>query len=204
VKEAVWLEQKGCDAIIAQGVEAGGHRGMFLSETVATQVGAMALVPQLADAVRVPVIATGGIAEGRGIAAAFALGASGVQIGTAYLFCPEANVAPLYRQALKNAQDDQTAITNVFTGRAARAMVNRIAGELGPMAENAPPFPLAGAALAPLRAKSEAAGSDDFTPLWSGQAARLGRELPARELTALLAEEALATRNGRFTERGRQ
>ena len=95
-----------------------------------------ALVPQLADAVRVPVIATGGIAEGRGIAAAFALGASGVQIGTAYLFCPEANVAPLYRQALKNAQDDQTAITNVFTGRAARAMVNRIAGELGPMAEN--------------------------------------------------------------------
>jgi nitronate monooxygenase len=204
VKEAVWLEQKGCDAIIAQGVEAGGHRGMFLSETVATQVGAMALVPQLADAVRVPVIATGGIADGRGIAAAFALGASGVQIGTAYLFCPEANVAPLYRQALKNAQDDQTAITNVFTGRAARAMVNRIAGELGPMAENAPPFPLAGAALAPLRAKSEAAGSDDFTPLWSGQAARLGRELPARELTALLAEEALATRNGRFTERGRQ
>jgi nitronate monooxygenase len=204
VKEAVCLEQKGCDAIIAQGVEAGGHRGMFLSETVATQVGAMALVPQLADAVRVPVIATGGIADGRGIAAAFALGASGVQIGTAYLFCPEANVAPLYRQALKNTQDDQTAITNVFTGRAARAMVNRIAGELGPMAENAPPFPLAGAALAPLRAKSEAAGSDDFTPLWSGQAARLGRELPARELTALLAEEALATRNGRFTERGRQ
>jgi nitronate monooxygenase len=204
VKEAVWLEQKGCDAIIAQGVEAGGHRGMFLSETVATQVGTMALVPQLVDAVRVPVIATGGIADGRGIAAAFALGASGVQIGTAYLFCPEANVAPLYRQALKNAQDDQTAITNVFTGRAARAMVNRIAGELGPMAENAPPFPLAGAALAPLRAKSEAAGSDDFTPLWSGQAARLGRELPARELTALLAEEALATRNGRFTERGRQ
>jgi nitronate monooxygenase len=204
VKEAVWLERKGCDAIIAQGVEAGGHRGMFLSETIATQVGAMALVPQLADAVCVPVIAAGGIADGRGIAAAFALGASGVQIGTAYLFCPEANVAPLYRQALKNAQDDQTAITNVFTGRAARAMVNRIAGELGPMAENAPPFPLAGAALAPLRAKSEAAGSDDFTPLWSGQAARLGRELPARELTALLAEEALATRNGRFTERGRQ
>ena len=138
VKEAIWLEQKGCDAIIAQGVEAGGHRGMFLSETVATQVGAMALVPQLADAVRVPVIAAGGIADGRGIAAAFALGASGVQIGTAYLFCPEANVAPLYRQALKNAQDDQTAITNVFTGRAARAMLNRIAGALGPMAENAP------------------------------------------------------------------
>ncbi len=191
VKEAIWLERRGCDAIIAQGLEAGGHRGMFLSDTIATQVGTMALVPQLVDALSVPVIATGGIADGRGIAAAFALGASGVQIGTAYLFCPEANVAPLYRRALKNAQDDQTAITNVFTGRAARAMVNRVASELGPMAENAPAFPLAGAALVLLRAKAEAAGSDDFTPLWSGQAARLGRELPARELTALLAEEAL-------------
>ena len=197
VKEAVWLERRGCDAIIAQGFEAGGHRGQFLSDTIATQVGTMALVPQLADAVSVPVIATGGIADGRGIAAAFALGASGVQIGTAYLFCPEANVAPLYRRALKNAQDDQTAITNVFTGRAARAMVNRLVGELGPMAESAPAFPLAGAAVASLRAKAEAAGSDDFTPLWSGQAARLCRELPARELTALLAEEAL----GRLSDR---
>src|ERR1700730_16693810 len=148
VKEAVWLEQKGCDAIIAQGVEAGGHRGMFLSETVATQVGAMALVPQLADAVRVPVIATGGFADGR---AAFALGASGVQIGTAYLFCPEANVAPLYRQALKNAQDDQTAITNVFTFSAGRAMVNRIAGELGPMAENVHGLGLIAPAMVSLR-----------------------------------------------------
>ncbi len=192
VKEAVWLEQRGCDAIIAQGIEAGGHRGMFISDTVATQVGTMALVPQVVDAVNVPVIASGGIADGRGIAGAFALGASGVQMGTAYLFCPEANVAPLYRHALKNARDDQTAITNIFTGRAARAMVNRIAGELGPMSEDAPAFPTAGAALAPLRAKAEAVGSDDFMSLWSGQAARLGRELPARRLTALLAEEALA------------
>ena len=192
VKEAVWLQQRGCDAIIAQGVEAGGHRGMFLSDTVATQVGTIALVPQLVDAVNVPVIAAGGIADGRGIAAAFALGASGVQMGTAYLFCPEANVTPLYRHALKNARDDQTAITNIFTGRAARAMVNRITEELGPMSEYAPAFPAAVAALAPLRAKAEAAGSDDFTSLWSGQGARLGRELPGRQLTALLAEEALA------------
>jgi nitronate monooxygenase len=205
VKEAVWLQQRGCDAIIAQGVEAGGHRGMFLSDTVATQVGTIALVPQLVDAVNVPVIAAGGIADGRGIAAAFALGASGVQMGTAYLFCPEANVAPLYRHALKNARDDQTAITNIFTGRAARAMVNRITEELGPVSEHAPAFPTAGAALAPLRAKAEAAGSDDFSSLWSGQAARLGRELPARQLTVLLAEEALAVRRRYSTENaGRQ
>jgi nitronate monooxygenase len=192
VKEAVWLEHRGCSAIIAQGVEAGGHRGMFLSDTIATQVGTMALVPQLADAVRVPIIAAGGIADGRGIAAAIALGASGVQIGTSYLFCPEASVPPLYRQALKNAEDDQTALTNIFTGRAARAMVNRIAEELGPMVDEAPAFPLAGAALAPLRAKSEAKGSNDFTPLWSGQAAPLGRELHAAALTTLLAEGAAA------------
>ena len=205
VEEAVWLQQRGCDAIIAQGVEAGGHRGMFLSDTVATQVGTIALVPQLVDAVNVPVIAAGGIADGRGIAAAFALGASGVQMGTAYLFCPEANVAPLYRHALKNARDDQTAITNIFTGRAARAMVNRITEELGPVSEHAPAFPTAGAALAPLRAKAEAAGSDDFSSLWSGQAARLGRELPARQLTVLLAEEALAVRRRYSTENaGRQ
>ena len=141
---------------------------------------------------RVPVIAAGGIADGRGIAAAFALGASGVQIGTAYLFCPEAGVSPLYRRALKNAQDDQTVLTNVFTGRPARAMINRIARELGPMDGHAPAFPVAGAILAPLRAKSEATGSDDFTPLWSGQAARLGRELPAGALTTLLADGELA------------
>jgi nitronate monooxygenase len=152
----------------------------------------MALVPQLADVVNVPVIAAGGIADGRGIAAAFALGASGVQMGTAYLFCPEANVSPLHRQALKTAQDDQTVLTNVLSGRAARAIVNRIVRELGPMSEHAPVFPLAGAALAPLRTGSEPAGSDEFTPLWSGQAARLGRELPAGELTVRLAKRALA------------
>ena len=189
VKEAIWLEQRGCDAIIAQGFEAGGHRGMFLTESITTQVGAMALAPQVVDAVSVPVIATGGIADGRGIAAALALGAAGVQIGTAYLFCPEAVVSPVHRRALKAAQDDQTAMTNVFTGRAARVLVNRAVGELGPMNEFAPVFPRAAGALAPLRAKSEAAGSDDFTPLWSGQAARLGRELPAMQLTSLLAEE---------------
>ena len=190
VKEAVWLEQRGCDAIIAQGLEAGGHRGMFLTELMSTQVGTMALVPQVVDAVSVPVIATGGIADGRGITAALALGAGGVQLGTAYLFCPEAAVAPVHRQALKAAQADQTAVTNVFTGRAARVLVNRAVGVLGPMSELAPGFPRASGALSPLRVKAEAAGSADFTPLWSGQAAHLGRDLPAMQLTLLLAEEA--------------
>jgi nitronate monooxygenase len=191
VVEARWLEEEGCDAIVAQGYEAGGHRGMFLTQDVSTQVGTMALVPQLADAVKVPVIAAGGIADARGIAAAFALGASAVQIGTAYLHCPEAQISPIYRQALKNAKDHETAITNVFTGRPARGIVNRLVREVGPMSDVAPEFPLAAAALAPLRAKSESAGSTDFTPLWSGQAARLNRELPATELTKQLAAETL-------------
>ena len=191
VDEARWLEDQGCDAIIAQGIEAGGHRGMFLSEDISTQVGTMALVPQVVDAVSVPVIAAGGIADARGLLAAFALGAAAVQIGTAYLHCPEARISQLHRLALKKAKDNETAITNVFTGRPARAIVNRLVREAGPMSEIAPEFPLAAATLAPLRAKSEKAGSDDFTPLWSGQAGRLGRNLPAAELTKHLAAEAL-------------
>jgi nitronate monooxygenase len=191
VDEARWLEDHGCDAIIAQGLEAGGHRGMFLTEDVSTQVGTIALVPQMVDVVKVPVIAAGGIADARGILAAFALGASAVQIGTAYLHCPEARISSLYRQALKSAKDNDTAITNVFTGRPARAILNRFMREVGPISDIAPEFPLAAAALAPLRAKSETAGSADFTPLWSGQSARLGRELPAADLTKQLAAEAL-------------
>src|SRR5580704_2540651 len=191
VNEARWLEDQGCDAIIAQGFEAGGHRGMFLTEDISTQVGTMALVPQVVDAVKVPVIAAGGIADARGILAAFALGAAAVQIGTAYLQCPEAHISPLHRQALKDTKDNETAITNVFTGRPARAIVNRFMREVGPMSDVAPEFPLAAAMLAPLRAKSEMAGSADFTPFWLGQAARLGRVLPAAELTKQLAAEAL-------------
>jgi len=191
VDEARWLEDQGCDAIVAQGYEAGGHRGMFLTQDVSTQIGTMALVPQVVDAVKVPVIAAGGIADARGIVAAFALGAVGVQIGTAYLHCPEAQISPIYRQALKDAKDNKTAITNVFTGRPARGIVNRLVREVGPMSDLAPEFPFAAAALAPLRAKSEMAGSADFTPLWSGQAVRLNRELPAAELTRELAAETL-------------
>jgi len=164
---------------------------MFLTEDVSTQVGTMALVPQVVDVVKVPVIAAGGIADARGILAAFALGASAVQIGTAYLPCPEAKVSPFHRQALKGARDNDTAITNVFTGRPARAIVNRLMQEVGPLSDVAPKFPLAAGPLAPLRAKSEEAGSTDFTPLWSGQSARLGRELPAGEFTKQLGAEIL-------------
>ena len=193
VAEARWLEECGCDAIIAMGFEAGGHRGIFLSDDLigdmARQVGTFALVPQVVDAVTVPVIATGGIGDARGIVAAFALGAAAVQIGTAYLFCPETMVSPVHLQALKNAEADDTMITNVFTGRPARGIVNRVMREVGPLSPLAPEFPLAGGALAPLKPTDKAA---DFTNLWSGQAAPLGRELPAGELTRVLGAEALA------------
>nr|WP_246505752.1 nitronate monooxygenase [Coralloluteibacterium stylophorae] len=192
VAEARWLVAHGCDAVIAQGSEAGGHRGMFLATDPAAQVGTFALVPQVVDAVDVPVVAAGGIGDARGIAAAFALGADGVQLGTAYLFCPEATIAPLHRAALRRADDAGTALTNVFSGRPARGLINRAMRELGPLSAIAPEFPLAGTALAPLRAKAEAAGSADFQPLWAGQAAALGREESAEALTRCLAAEAQA------------
>jgi nitronate monooxygenase len=192
VREARWLEARGCDAIIAQGAEAGGHRGMFLTDDASTQPGTFALVPQICDAVRVPVIAAGGIADARGLAAAFALGACGVQIGTAYLACPEAKVSAIHRRALAEATDESTVVTNVLTGRPARGIVNRAIRELGPLNAAAPPFPVAAAALAPLRAVAEARGSGDFTNLWAGQAAHLARAGEAAEqLTQRLARETL-------------
>jgi nitronate monooxygenase len=192
VTEARWLEDRGVDAVIAQGIEAGGHRGMFLTTEPASQVGTLALVPQVVDAVRVPVIAAGGIADGRGIAAALALGASAVQMGTAYLLCPEARISTYHRAALKAARDNLSVITNVLTGRPARVFMNRIARELGPLATGVPSFPLPGALLAPLRTKAESQGAADFSALYAGQAAALGRELPAGDLTLKLAAEALA------------
>jgi len=197
VEEARWLDARGIDAIIAQGAEAGGHRGIFLSEDIASQPGTMALVPQMVDAVRVPVIAAGGIGDARGIAAALMLGAAGVQIGTAYLLTPESTISPIYRAALKSARDDQTVLTNVFTGRPARGIANRIVREVGPMSTEAPAFPLATGATFPLRQKAEAKGSGDFTPLWSGQAPRFAREMPAGELTRALAQSTLALLNAK-------
>src|SRR6202035_1265641 len=192
VKEAIWLEENGADAIIAQGNEAGGHRGMFLTDNIAEQPGTFALVPQVVDAVKVPVIAAGGIADGRGIAAAFALGAAGVQIGTAYLRCPESKVTAAARAALARARDDSTVMTNVMTGRPARGVRNRAMRELGPISADAPAFPHAATALAPLKAAAEKLGKVDFTNLWAGQAVGLGSDMPAAELTRALAAAAPA------------
>ena len=188
VQEALWLEQHGCDAIIAMGIEAGGHRGMFLSHDLNTQIGLFALLPQIVDAVSVPVIAAGGIGDARGIVAALALGASAVQIGTAYLFTPEASVTASHHHALRNAQASETALTNLFTGRPARGIVNRVMRELGAINPAAPAFPTAGGALMPLKAKDEAA----FSNLWSGQALRLCKDITTYDLTRELAERALA------------
>jgi nitronate monooxygenase len=187
VEEARWLEARGVDAIIAQGFEAGGHRGIFLSEDLSTQVGTFALLPQIVREVKVPVIAAGGIADAKGVAAAMALGAAGVQVGTAYMLCPEATTSAVHRAALKSDAARHTALTNLFTGRPARGIVNRIMRECGPISAAVPAFPLATAAIAPLRAKAESRGSGDFSPLWSGQNASGCREIPAGELTRELA-----------------
>ncbi|MDY0743411.1 nitronate monooxygenase family protein [Paucibacter sp. R3-3] len=183
--EARWLAARGVDAVIAQGSEAGGHRGVFLRDEVYSQIGTFALVPQVVDAAGgLPVIAAGGIADERGIRAALALGAAGVQIGTAYLLSPQAKVSAPHRAALQDRERvEVTALTNLFSGRPARSVVNRLMRELGPLSDAAPAFPLAGGALTPLRAPSEARGSGDFMSLWSGQAAALARAGDAGEVT---------------------
>ena len=193
VVEALWLESKGIDAIIAQGLEAGGHRGMFLNPPgtadvplvaqLDSQIGTMALVRQLVQQVSLPVIAAGGIADAAGVAAAIDLGAVGVQVGTAYLLCPEAKTSNLHRAALSSDAATSTAITNLFTGRPARAIVNRLMRELGPRHRNLPDFPLPVAALAPLRSAAESLQLADFTPLWCGQNALGCKTVAAAELT---------------------
>jgi len=187
VEEARWLEAHGADAVIAQGLEAGGHRGIFLSDDLSTQIGTMALLPQIVRAVKLPVIAAGGIVDARGVAAAMALGAAGVQVGTSYLLCTEATTTPLHRAALASPRAEHTVLTNLITGRPARGMRNRLLDELGPLSDAAPAFPLATAALAPLKAAAEKLGRDDFSTLWSGQNATGCREISAAALTLELA-----------------
>ena len=190
VEEALWLEAQGVDALIAQGLEAGGHRGHFLNIETAhdltLQMGTFALLPQIVNAVKIPVIAAGGIADAAGVKAAMALGAAAVQVGTAYLLCDEATTSPLHRAALKSPVAAHTALTNLFTGRPARGVVNRLMRDLGVISSQAPEFPLATAAIAPLRAAAEKIGSSDFSPLWSGQNASGCREIGAAELTRRL------------------
>ena len=188
VEEALWLEANGADAIIAQGLEAGGHRGMFLTDELSSQLGTFALLPQIVQAVRVPVIAAGGIAEAQGVRAAMALGAAGVQVGTAYLCCDEASTSAIHRAALHSPAAQHTALTNLFSGRPARGIVNRVMRELGSISMQAPAFPLAAAAVAPLRAKAEQAGRGDFSPLWAGQNVSGCKNIGAAELTRELAQ----------------
>jgi nitronate monooxygenase len=192
VAEARWLEARGVDAVIAQGLEAGGHRGHFLGsdplgQDLAVQPGTFALLPQVVRALRVPVIAAGGIADAAGVRAALALGAAGVQVGTAYLLCPEATTSAVHSAALAGEGACETALTNLFTGRPARAIVNRLMRELGPMNAAVPAFPRAAAAIAPLRAWAEARGRGDFSPLWCGQNASGCKPVPAAQLTRDLA-----------------
>ena len=196
VAEARCLEQHGASAVIAQGREAGGHRGMFLSDDIDAQPGLISLLPQVRDAVRLAVVAAGGIGDGRGIAAAFALGADAVQIGTAYLRTPEATISPLHRAALASARDDATRLTNVFSGRPARGLINRFVAEVGPMCQDAPPFPLAAGAAAPLRTAAEQRGSSDFSALWAGESAALAQDEAAEALTRRLWTDALAVMSG--------
>lgn len=186
VDEALWLEAHGADAVIAQGLEAGGHRGHFLSDDLTRQMGTFALLPQVVRAVKLPVIAAGGIADAAGIQAALALGAAGVQVGTAYMLCNEATTTAPHRAALQSEAARHTALTNLFTGRPARGIVNRLMRELGSISSAAPEFPLATAAMGPLRAKAEAQGSGDFAPLWSGQNVGGCRVVSAEGLTAAL------------------
>lgn len=190
IDEALWLEAHGADAIVAQGLEAGGHRGMFLSSDLTTQLGLFALVPQIARSVKLPVIAAGGIADAQTVSAALALGATAVQVGTAYLLCPEATTSTVHRAALKSGKARYTAVSNVFSGRPARAIMNRIMTEIGPMSPTAPCFPLASSAIAPLRLKAERLGDDGFSPLWCGQNASGCAEVPAAQLTLALAANA--------------
>ncbi|MET0332892.1 MAG: nitronate monooxygenase [Rhizobacter sp.] len=188
VDEALWLEAQGVDAVIAQGLEAGGHRGHFLDHDLTRQQGLMGLLPQIVSSVRVPVIAAGGISDARGVKAAMALGATAVQVGTAYLLCPEATTSALHRAALLSPQARHTALTNLFTGRPARGIVNKLMREVGPLSADAPEFPQATAAIAPLRAAAEAQGSGDFSPLWSGQNVGNREGADAATLTRALAQ----------------
>ncbi|MBP7664218.1 MAG: nitronate monooxygenase [Shewanella sp.] len=187
VEEALWLEARGADAIIAQGLEAGGHRGHFLSDDLTEQLGTFSLLPQIITAVDIPVIAAGGIVDAKTVRAAMAMGASAVQVGTAYLLCPECTTSDIHRAALQSEAAQHTALTNLFTGRPARGIMNRFMAELGPINNAAPDFPLASSAVAVLRSAAEQQGFGDFSPLWCGQNATGCQAIPAAELTRQLA-----------------
>jgi len=188
VAEAAALEKAGVDGIVAQGSEAGGHRGTFSGDFSAGMIGTIALVPQIVDAVHLPVIASGGIMDGRGIAAALALGAAAVQLGTAFLSCHESGIPPVYKDAILNAREDQTRITRAFSGRPARGIVNRFMTEVESTGAILP-FPLQNALTRPLRSAAGKQGRSEFLSLWAGQGVRLARRQSAAELVARLGQE---------------
>ncbi len=192
VAEARWLAERGVDAVIAQGFEAGGHAGRFLGAPAEEQMGLFALLPQIVDAIDLPVIAAGSIADGRGIAAALTLGAEAVQVGTAFLHCAESLIAPAHRASLVDERAERTAFTNLFTGGLARGLPTRLTDALGWVRPEAPPYPTAAAALSPLARAAAERDETGFSPMWAGQAARLAAPMAARDLVERLASEALA------------
>ena len=191
VDEAIELEKAGVDAIVAQGSEAGGHRGTFRGDFTLGMIGTISLVPQIVDAVQVPVIASGGIMDGRGIVATFALGAAAVQMGTAFLTCHESGIPEAYKEAILHAHEDQTRLTRAFSGRPARGIVNRFMSEVEPAgsADAILPFPLQNSLTRPLRVAAAKQGRPEFLSLWAGQGTRLARRQSAAELIARLARE---------------
>jgi nitronate monooxygenase len=197
VDEAIALERSGVDAIVTQGSEAGGHRGTFLGDFDKAMVGTISLVPQVVDAVRIPVIASGGIMDGRGIAAVLALGASAAQLGTAFLTCYESGVPDAYREAILHAKEDQTRTTRAFSGRPARGITNRFMNEMESeeYADLILPFPLQNALTRPLRSAAARQGRAEFLSLWAGQGVRLARRQPAADLISQLVRETEAALN---------
>lgn len=190
VAEARLLEHAGVDLIVATGFEAGGHRVSFLQEPESCLTGTLSLIPQIVDAVKTPIIAAGGIADGRGIAAAMMLGAQGVQIGTAFLACEESSASTLHRDKLFSPDATQTALTRAFTGRLARGIRNRMIDELQPHAANFAQYPVQAWLMAQIKQTAIAANRDDLLPLWSGQSAPLLKHHRARDLCTDLVAQA--------------
>jgi nitronate monooxygenase len=195
VDEAIALEESGVNAIVAQGAEAGAHRGTFLRPVADSLIGTVALVPQVVDAVKVPVIASGGIMDGRGIAAALMLGASAVQMGTAFLTTTECGIARSYKAAILGAHENDTRVTRAFSGREARGIVNRVMFELELGNANPPilPYPIQNSLTRPMRNAATQQDRPEFLSLWAGQGIRLSRSLDAAELVARLVAETDAT-----------
>lgn len=190
VREGLKLQDDGVDIVVAQGSEAGGHRGTFLGDFRDSLIGTMALVPQMVDTLSIPVIASGGIMDGRGLAAALVLGAEAAQMGTAFLTCEESGAHPEFKRAVLEAAEDETAVTRAFSGRAARGIKNRFLIEMGKHEEGLPPFPVQNTLTKDVRKAAQMQDRPEFMSLWAGQAVRLARPTSAAKLVGSVVEEA--------------